>query len=76
MAARVLFPEGEATIKEYHWTAERPSFERLLNSLLDPYGPGGHDPNPDLTAAKEAMKLLGGKLLSWDESLPLEKNQI
>lgn len=68
MTAKVKFSTGEeATIQQYKWTAKDESFTRLLNSLLDPDGPSGSDPNPDLTAAREIAKLLDGEVVSFQE---------
>lgn len=56
-----------ATIENYEWKSDNKSLEGALNSMLDPYGPSGSDPYPDLTAATEAMERLGGEVVEYDE---------
>ena len=51
-----------ARINEYVWTSDNKDLEKLLNSMLDPEGPSGGDPNPDYTAAMQAVEALGGKI--------------
>lgn len=69
MAATIDLGLGlsKATIDGYEWTSDDKIFEDLLNTMLDPYGPSGADPNPDLTAAQAAVKQIGGKIISFDE---------
>lgn len=66
MAATVKIDGMTSTIDRYHWEGDEP-VTSLLNSYLDPKGPWGYDPNPDYTAAAEAVKRFGGKILSFDE---------
>lgn len=56
-----------ATIKNYKWTSDNKHLEGALNAMLDPYGPSGSDPYPDLTAATEAVERLGGKVMEYDK---------
>ena len=67
MTAIISLLGMKATIQAYEWVAEEERLKSLLNSLLDPFGPSGADPNPDLTAAQEAMHILGGEVVSYDE---------
>lgn len=56
-----------ATIKDLDWTSEDKSVEKVLNSLLNPWGPSGADPYPDFTAAQEAVDKFKGKIVEYDE---------
>jgi hypothetical protein len=51
-----------ATISRYVWKSKDKGLQKTLQLMLDPIGPSGADPYPDLTAAKEAVKKLGGKV--------------
>lgn len=66
MSATIQIGPFEATIDGWEWTCEDDTLQRLLNTMLDPYGPSGADPNPDLTAAQEAVERLGGKIIRYD----------
>jgi hypothetical protein len=65
MAATVKIDGQTSKIDGYEWAGDEP-LTLLLNSLLDPAGPSGGDPNPEWTAANEAIKQLGGEILSFD----------
>ncbi len=58
----------EATIDKYRWTSDNKQMARVLNNLLLPQGPPTDDPNPDLTAANEMVRLFGGKVVSFEKS--------
>ena len=68
MSAKIRLPgpEWEATVTDWEWTADDPSFEDTLQAMLPPGGPGGEDPNPDHTAAMMAVEQLGAILVSYD----------
>ena len=71
------FGPYKATIEGYKWSVpESESMEKLLNASLHPYGPSGSDPYPDLTAAREAVEELGGKVLDWDDIEPIPEGTI
>jgi len=74
MAAKVkvLPEEVVAECRGYHWTSTDKDIEGYLNSLLDPWGPSGSDPNPDYTAALQAVELLGGKVVVYDRTESVE----
>lgn len=57
-----------ATIKGYKWSGDNNVLVSLLNAMLDPAGPSGADPNPDLTAAQAAIDALGGEITRADET--------
>lgn len=59
---RVKIAGITARINEYVWTSDNKDLEKLLNSMLDPEGPSGADPNPDYTAAMQAIEALGGEI--------------
>ena len=59
----------EAVIDGYVWASDDELLEQFLNSMLDPGGPSGADPNPDLNAAIDAAGKLGGKVI--DRGLPV-----
>ena len=66
MTARIRLLGMEAIIQDRKWVAENRELQSLLSSLLIPLGPSGADPNPDLTAAQEAMRILGGDVVNYD----------
>lgn len=68
MAATISSFGITATVDGYEWSCPVKALEHILNSLLDEGGPSGSDPNPDHTAAIEALDFLGtGELVSYDE---------
>jgi len=67
MAATVRFGGVEATIDGWRWRCPWAALERLLNAMLDPEGPAGGDPAPDVHAAERAAEVLGGELVQADE---------
>lgn len=67
MSAVIRINKSHARIDGYNWISADKGLERLLNSMLDPIGPSGADPNPDLHAAQAAIKELGGELIEFDE---------
>jgi len=52
-----------AVIDRWQWACEDKLFEKVLNSDLDPDGPGGEVPDPDMQAAQAAIKRWGGKII-------------
>ena len=58
MSVTIEYLERKASINDYKWKSESPAFEDYLNSLLDPDGASGADPNPDLTEAKKVIEML------------------
>lgn len=56
----------DASISDGVWKSEDAVLEQVLNSLLDPFGPSGSDPDSDYHAAEAAIKTLGGKILQAD----------
>ena len=58
-----------ATIEGYVWTSPDAGLAAMLNAGLPWHGAGPSDPNPDLTAAQDAVKTLGGEVL---EASPVE----
>jgi len=67
MSATIRIENVEATISEYVWSCEDATLKAVLNGLLDPLGPSGADPAPDLHAAQAAVEALGGEVVSYDE---------
>ena len=63
MPATVMIDGKEAMIKDYVWVSGDKELINMLNEILPLGGPSGADPNPDGTAAQEAVKVLGGKVL-------------
>lgn len=77
MTVRVRFEDGEeAEIDQYQWKTKRATFQKLLNSFLDPGGPSGSDPDPDYTAAQAMIKHFGGQVISWDKKLDLQPGEL
>ncbi|RYX80929.1 hypothetical protein EON83_26325 [bacterium] len=48
-----------ATVKDYEWHCDNPKVLDLLNATLEPDGPSGADPDPDYSAAEEAIRFYG-----------------
>lgn len=67
MAATIKIGSFTATIDNYKWTSDNKEFAAMLTTLLPALGPSGSDPNPDHTAAVEAVNLLGGEVVSFDQ---------
>ncbi len=65
MAATIRIGDRQATVRAYRWVCKDGAIEALLNAMLDPLGPSGGDPNPDLHAAQEAVRRFGGELISF-----------
>lgn len=58
-----------ATVNGYEWKCRSKPMEDWLNSLLDPLGPSGADPNPDLSAALEAIAEAGtGEIVARNQN--------
>jgi len=68
MAATVRIRGFVAKItNELIWECSDSVMRKLLNSMVDPDGPSGADPNPPLTVADQVIAVLGGKIVSFDE---------
>jgi len=52
-----------AVINGWQWASNDKAFEAALNADLDPQGPGGEVPDPDMQAAQAAIKRWGGKII-------------
>jgi len=63
-------------IDGYKWASKNPKLERVLNARLDPDGPGGDDPDPDLNAATEAIETYGGKIIKQEQPLEPPKGSV
>jgi hypothetical protein len=66
MAATIRIGDTEATIDGYEWSSDDKTLEKLLNLMLDPFGPSGADPNPDVTAARRIAARVGGEVIRQD----------
>lgn len=75
MSAKVRIYGYEASISGLKWTCSNKPLEELLNSMREPLGPSGADPDPDYTAAMRAIEELGGELLEH-KPLPSEGDLI
>jgi len=64
---KIKIGDVEATIENYEWSSKDKRLEKMLNARLDPDGPSGADPYPDLTAAQEAVDSLGGEIVKYDK---------
>ena len=62
---KVIIDGEPATINNYVWASPAEGLADLLNSELPWHGAGPSDPNPDLTAAQDAVKKFGGEVLSF-----------
>jgi hypothetical protein len=76
VAATIRIGDTEATIDGYRWICEDKTLERLLNLMLDPFGPSGADPNPDVTAARRIAARVGGEVMRQDDVAPLPPGAI
>jgi hypothetical protein len=65
VAATIKIGDQTATISDFEWSGDQ-SLVDTLNALLDPSEPNGSDPNPDWTAAQNAIKELGGRMIRFD----------
>jgi len=59
-------PGTVAVIKGWKWASEDKTFEEALNAMMDPDGPSGSIPQPELWAANQAIKKFGGKIIKED----------
>ncbi len=60
----------------YKWSSpDNPAIARLLNSLLDSGGPSGSDPNPAGTAAQEAKRTFGTKIIDIESTVPSKETR-
>ena len=66
MSATVKIYGQTATIDGWKWTGEDEELVALLNSMLDPNGPSGADPDPGGNEAARVAKELGGEMVSRD----------
>ena len=62
---KVLIGKTPATIDGYVWESPDVLLASLLNGFLPWYGVSPSYPNPDLTAAQDAVKRFGGEVLSF-----------
>ncbi len=77
MSAIIEVEGTKATVDGYKWTSEDEDLQRFLTLQLDPTGPSGADPNPDLHAAQNAVEVLGSgaRLLDY-EKMPYVKGRV
>ena len=68
MSVTIQILMSNATIENGIWSSKDKTLKRFLDSLKPLYGHGGADPNPDLTAAQEAVNLTGGEIINIDQS--------
>ena len=68
MSATIRVGDYTAVIEDYTWRGGIPELIALLNAMLNPLGPSGSDPNPDLHAAQAAIEILGGRIIDYDET--------
>lgn len=72
MAATVEIGGSRAAIMDGVWSSDNKVLLDTLNLLLDPLGPSGADPNPDLHTAQAAVARLGGELIDYDKTAYVE----
>lgn len=67
MSATIEIVGDRFTIDGWKWTGPRPALVDFLNAMLDPEGPSGADPAPDVHEAERALEVLGvGELVEFD----------
>lgn len=77
MAVTIQVGRQFAAIDNYQWESSNKVLEKALNSLLNKNGPSPSDPYPDHTAAINAVKVIGGKIVKVDPMrIPLEKDRV
>jgi hypothetical protein len=76
VAATIKITGITATCNGYNWTSEDDAIADFLNALLHPLGPSGSDPNPDATAAQEVINKLGGEMVHFDPTPPIDPNVV
>ena len=67
MSATIKVGAFEAILDGWEWTGDDAWFVDKLNSMLDPEGPSGSDPAPDLHEARRTAKELGGQVVRFDK---------
>ena len=74
MAAVIKIPIGKdkvvwARVRDGEWGSDdRDLVDFLSNAVTHGlWGPGGDDPNPDLTLARKAVDLLGGEVVEHEK---------
>jgi len=72
MAATVKIGGSEATITDGTWSSDNEILLDTLNLMLEPLGPSGADPNPDLHTAQAAIARIGGELVKFDKTAFVE----
>jgi hypothetical protein len=63
---KVTIMNEPATINGYVWTSPVKGLAEFLNAFLPWHGASPSDPNPDLTAAQDAIKKFGGEIIHAD----------
>ena len=67
MSATIKVGVFEATLDGWEWAEGDAWFVDRLNAMLDPEGPSGSDPAPDLHEAQRVAKELGGQVIRFDK---------
>lgn len=66
-----------AVVDHLQWVCpEMPQLEKLLNARIDPLGPSGADPYPDLTVAREVVEKFGGEITQQDPPQEVEEGRV
>jgi len=73
---KIKIGDTEAAIKNYEWSSKDKKLAKMLNAMLDPLGPSGADPYPDLTAARQAVERLGGEVVEYDKPTDYPKDTV
>ena len=68
MAATINIYGLMATADGYEWECRDPVTKALLDTLLDPAGPSGADPNPDYHLALAAIEEFGAEMVRFDDT--------
>ena len=64
---KIKATDGEFVIEDYNWSGTNAETVNFLNARLSVLGPAGYDPDPDHTAALDALLFIGGEIVKHDE---------
>ena len=76
MSVTVQILMSNAMIENGIWSSKDRTLKKFLDSLKPLYGSEGADPNPDLTAAQEAVNLTGGAIINIDQNYKFDPEVI
>ena len=76
MSVTIQILMSNATIENGIWSSKNRTLKKFLDSLKPLYGPGGADPNPDLTSAQDVINLTGGVIININQTYKFDPEVI